>query len=98
MDQIAPGIVDYAQSIRTASESIIDAINRARLSVAMTDAQRELLAVQVQRAQQGLPPINTQVYTGAGGITAGTILGMPAQTFMMLALAAIGVYLLSKRR
>lgn len=61
-ESIAPGIVDYAQSIKTASMSIIDALSYARNSVSMTDQQRDLLSVQLDRARQGLPPLNTSVY------------------------------------
>jgi hypothetical protein len=67
-NQIAPGIVDFAQSIATAGETIISAINRARTQVSMTNQQRDLLDLQLQRAQQGLPPLNVNAST-QGGLT-----------------------------
>lgn len=55
-DIIAPGIVDYANSIKTVGMSLIDAVSQARTSLAMSDYQRQLLQVQIDRAKQGLPP------------------------------------------
>lgn len=63
-NEIAPGIVDIANSIRLVGESLIDAVSRARLSVAMTDTQLQLLDLQLQRAQQGLPPVDVSGYLG----------------------------------
>ena len=54
VDQVAPGIVSYAQSIATAGETLLSAVLRARSSVSMNDAQRQLLDIQLQRAQAGL--------------------------------------------
>ena len=81
-DQIAPGILDYAMTIITSGESILNAINRARISVTMTDLQREQLDQQLQRARAGLPPpalspVNQQIQT---------------QTILM-----IGLYLLTRK-
>lgn len=89
-DQAAPGIVQYAEQIRAIGESLIEAINRARLSVAMSDAQRELLDIQIRRAQQGLPPIQTGAYTN----------GQPAagetSTLVWVALGVAAIALLRK--
>lgn len=84
-DDIAPGIVTYAQSIQTGAESIIDAISRARLQLAMTDYQRDMLQVQIDRARQGLPP----VMPASNGIDQKTIL-------IGLAILA-GLYLITRR-
>lgn len=66
-DATAPGIVDYARAIATAGESLVSAVARARMTLEMSDAQRQLLEVQIDRAQRGLPPIQTTGYTGGGG-------------------------------
>jgi hypothetical protein len=63
-NEIAPGIVSYAQSIQTGAESIIDAISRARLQLAMSDYQRDMLQAQIDRAKQGLPPVAPTASTG----------------------------------
>ena len=66
VDQVAPGIVSYAQSIATAGETLLSAVLRARSSVSMNDAQRQLLDIQLQRAQAGLPPLDVSSITGGG--------------------------------
>lgn len=60
---LTPGIVSYAQQIATFGESLIDAIARAMNSVSMAQAQRDFLQLQVDRARQGLPPLNVDAYT-----------------------------------
>lgn len=65
-DITAPGIVEWANSIRVAGESLVDAVSRIRSQVAMSDAQRALLDVQVQRARAGLPPMDIGGYLGTG--------------------------------
>lgn len=66
VNTIAPGIVDYAQTIRSVGMSMIDAIAQARNTLAMSDAQRQMLDIQIQRAQSGQPPINTAQYFSGG--------------------------------
>jgi len=87
-NQIAPGIVDFAQSIATAGETIISAINRARTQVAMTNQQRDLLDLQLQRAQQGLPPLNVNA-VNQGGLT--------LTPTMMIVGGLLLVYLLTRK-
>lgn len=65
-EKIAPGIVDYAQTIRSVGMSLVDAIAQARNTLAMSDAQRQMLDIQIQRAQAGQPPINSTQYFGGG--------------------------------
>lgn len=89
-DATAPGIVDIARQLQAAGESLIDAISRARMTVAMSDAQRELLQIQIDRARQGLPPIQTAPYTTTGG--AGFIDGK-----VLLVLLLVGLVLATRR-
>lgn len=91
VDQIAPGIVGYAQTIATASDTLVSALIRARSQVAMNDTQRQLLDLQIQRAQQGLPPLNTSAITGTG--SQGVTLTGP----MILGIAALLIFALSRR-
>lgn len=89
-NEIAPGIVDYARTIQTIGESLIDAISRARMSLAMTDYQRSMLDVQLDRARQGLAPLPTNYGVGTGSqIDSKTV---------MLALAAIAFLILMTRK
>lgn len=87
-DATAPGIVDYARAIATAGESLVSAVARARLQLDMTDAQRQLLDVQIDRAQRGLPPIQTTAYTGGGGVSAQGITITPG-LLLVAGLAAV---------
>ena len=43
-------------------ETYADALLRIANSIVKTDAQRKLLDMQVQRAQRGLPPLDTRGY------------------------------------
>ena len=95
-ETIAPGIIDYANQVRVAGETIIDAVARVRLNLAMTDAQRELLQIQIDRARAGLPPIQTSQYGVGGGQL--QVQGLTLQNpLVLLALVAIVVMLLRKR-
>jgi hypothetical protein len=86
-NQIAPGIVQYAQSIATAGETLVSALVRARSMVSMNDTQRQLLDIQLQRAQNGLPPLNTAAITGTGSqgltLTGPMVLGLIALFLFM---------------
>ena len=86
-DRIAPGILDYAMTIITSGESILNAINRARISVTMTDLQREQLDQQLQRARTGLPPTTLSP----------TNMQIQTQTILMIAAALVGLYLLTRK-
>lgn len=72
-NEIAPGIVDYARQIQIFGESLIDSISRARTQLALSDAQSELLRIQIDRARQGLPPIQTTAYTSGASIDPKTL-------------------------
>ena len=85
-DQIAPGIVDYALTIITSGETLLNAVNRARISVSMTDAQRELLAVQMERARLGLPPTVTRAPSG-----------IDQKTLLLIAAGVLVVWLMTRR-
>lgn len=95
-DSIAPGILDYANTIKAVGESWIDAIARARMTVAMTDAQRQLLDIQIDRARQGLPPLNTQPYT-SGGVNIGGA-QLSGQTLLILAALVVVAIMVSRKR
>lgn len=80
IDDTAPGIVQQANTIRLPWESTLDSITRAISTLAMADAQRKLLNVQIQRASQGLPPLNSAQY----GIGASVNVGVAPETQRML--------------
>lgn len=74
-DQIAPGIVAQAQKIAQPGESIIDSISRAISTVVMADSQRQLLNVQLDRAKQGLPPLDVSQYAVGANLSLGVASG-----------------------
>lgn len=88
-DAVAPGIVDIAQSLRTGTETLADAIARAMTTVSMAQHQRDLLQVQLERARQGLPPITTGTYGQQQGID---------PKLLILALAGIALFLALRQR
>lgn len=88
-DESAPGIVQVARQIQTAGETLIDAVNRARLQVAMTDYQAAMLDLNLQRARAGQPPISAAQYSGGGS-------SIDSRT-VWLGLLAIGALVLVKR-
>lgn len=65
-DDIAPGIVSVANSIRVAGESFIDALARARMQVAMSNFQSEMLEINLHRARNGQMPLTTDEYANVG--------------------------------
>lgn len=87
IDADAPGILEYAQTIQAVGESLLDAISRARLTLAMTDAQRQMIDIQLARARQGLPPISTA--QPAPPISSTTIL--------LIVAALVAVYLATRK-
>lgn len=93
-DSIAPGIVAQAQAIRVAGEDWISAITRAITTVSMADAQRRLLNLQLQRAQQGLPPLDSSQY----GLGVSVGIGGDTQKMILLGLAGIALVLLLTRQ
>lgn len=84
-ETIAPGIVEYAQQIRIVGEDLIGAIARIRAQVQMSDTQRQLLDMQIERARTGQPPLNLAQYGLGGATQPQMILGMTPQTLLIVA-------------
>lgn len=96
-ESIAPGILDYALQIKTAGETIFEAVMRARQSVQMTDYQRQLLDLQVQRATQGQPPLDLAAF-GMGGGNTGIVPQQGLTTNTLLVIAAVVVLVMLSRK
>lgn len=95
IETIAPGIIDQARAIAVEGESWIESIARAMGTVAMADYQRRLLNVQLERARQGLPPLDASQYGATFNV------GLAPGTQQMLLIGGIGllaVLLLARRR
>jgi hypothetical protein len=84
-ESIAPGVTRIAQEQKAPGESILDTFTRLLPQLAATYQQKQLLDVQVERARQGLPPLNTNQYA------AGLNVGVSQDTQKMLMYGAIGL-------
>lgn len=63
ISDIAPGLIDVANTQNTTpTQDWITTISRAMSTVIMADAQRRVLNVQLERAKQGLPPMDSSQY------------------------------------
>lgn len=75
-DMVAPGASQAANAERLPGESYIDALARVAQTYLLADSQRRLLNIQLQRAEQGLPPLNSAQY----GIGASVNVGVAPDT------------------
>lgn len=94
IETVAPGILDQARAIAVEGESWIDTIARAMTTVVMADYQRDVLRLQLERARQGLPPLDAAQYG------AGVTVGLSPSTQQLLILGGLGllaVLFLSRR-
>lgn len=89
---IAPGLATVADEIRVSGEDWISAISRAMGTVAMADYQRRLLNVQLERARQGLPPLNASQYGVGVNVEA------PQLNLLLIGGLAVAALLLLRRR
>jgi hypothetical protein len=92
VETIAPGISDVADAIRVQGEDWISSVSRAMGQVAMADYQRRLLNVQLERARQGLPPLDASQYGATVNVQA------PQLNYLMLVGLAAVAFLLLRRR
>jgi hypothetical protein len=90
LDSIAPGISTIVADQQQAGESWVDTLARAIPLIAATVQQQQLLSVQVDRARQGLPPLNVTQY--AAGAQVG--LSPDTKTFLMWGGIGLGAVLL----
>lgn len=83
IDEFMPGFSNYLPTQGAGASDWIDSLAKTAGALAMTNAQRELLEIQLDRARQGLPPLDSSQY-GLGAtvgisrdtiITAGAVLG-----------------------
>lgn len=69
LESVAPNITTIIPQQQAAGESWYDSLARALPIVAATVQQKEILDIQVQRAKQGLPPLDASQY--AAGVNVG---------------------------
>jgi hypothetical protein len=69
LETLAPGVGQLIESQQGHTESWYDALARLLPVMAATYQQKQLLSVQVERARQGLPPLDVSNY--APGVNVG---------------------------
>jgi hypothetical protein len=85
IETVAPGILDQARAIAVEGEGWIDTVARAMTTVVMADYQRDVLRLQLERARQGLPPLDASQY----GV--GVSVGISPSTQQLLILGGLGL-------
>lgn len=93
IESFAPGATTIVQQNQTPGESWIDAAQKIITGLVMTNQQRQLMDLNIERARQGLPPIDINRYSGVGvnvGLSQGT-----QQLVLYLALGAGALILLN---
>lgn len=94
IEKTAPGITKVINQQSQPGESWIDTTQRVLTMLTMTQAQRQLLQINLERARQGLPPIS-----GAdAGLSVGVEVGRDTRQLIMIGgVALLAVLLLSRR-
>ncbi|NBW68608.1 MAG: hypothetical protein EBR47_07990 [Betaproteobacteria bacterium] len=89
----APNSTQIIAQNQPPGESWIDTAQKILTGLVMTEQQRQLMQLNIDRARQGLPPIDINRYTGVGvnvGLSQGT-----QQLVLYLALGAGALILLN---
>jgi hypothetical protein len=92
-NQAGPGVVDAIKQAQNPGEKWTDTFVKIATNLGLGVQQYQLMNLNVQRARQGLPPIDVASYSGAGvnvGLSAGT-----QQLVTYAGLALIGLVLLN---
>jgi hypothetical protein len=96
INQISPGLGTSAvQAASTSGQSWVQTLANLATSLTLANSQRQLLNVQLQRAQQGLPPLD------ASQVGLGVSVGISSQTQKLVLLggaALLIVLFLAMRR
>ncbi len=96
LEQIAPGINTKINQTQTTGESWIDTLTKLVPALSMTVQQVQLMQLNIERARNGLPPIDIASYSGMG-VNVGL---SPATRNLLIygGIAVIAVLLLTRSR
>lgn len=75
LESFAPNVVQKIAESQTPGESWVDTAQKIFSALVMSEQQRQLMQLNIERAKQGLPPIDISRYSGVGvnvGLSAGT--------------------------
>jgi hypothetical protein len=92
-NQAGPGVVEAIQQAQNPNEKWTDTFAKIATNLGLGFQQYQLMNLNVERARQGLPPIDVARYSGAGvnvGLSAGT-----QQLVTYAGLALVGLVLLN---
>ena len=95
-DIIAPGFNEKVAVSAAPGEDWLTTAQRIMTAVTMTYQQQQLMSLNIERAKQGLPPLDIAQYTGVGvnvGLSPAT-----QQLVMVLGLGLLGILFLGRRR
>ena len=96
LEEIAPGINTKINQTQTANESWIDTLTKLVPALTMTVQQVQLMQLNIERAKNGLPPIDIASYSGVG-----VNVGLSPQTRNLLiygGIALVAVLFLTRGR
>jgi len=94
-DTIAPGFNEKVAASAAPGEDWLTTAQRIMTAVTMTYQQQQLMSLNIERAKQGLPPLDINQYTGVGvnvGLSPAT-----QQLVMVLGLGLLGILFLSRK-
>ena len=91
LDSIAPGITSNIAQVQQPGQSWTDTLQSLLPTLATTYQQYQLLGVQVQRAKQGLPPLNVSQY--GAGVQVGMSSDTQKTVLMVAGIIAAGIAL-----
>ena len=94
-DVFAPGFNDKVAAAAAPGEDWLTTAQRIMTAVTMTYQQQQLMSLNIERAKQGLPPLDIAQYTGVGvnvGLSPAT-----QQLVLVLGLGLLGILFLSRR-
>lgn len=95
IEKIAPGMTAVISQQSQPGESWIDTAQRALTMLIMSNTQRQLMQINLERARQGLPPITASQAGLAFGVEVGS---ETRQLLMYGGIALIAVLLISQLR
>lgn len=88
IDEFAPGFAAQIPEQGAGAADWIDALSKTATALVMTNAQRELLSVQIERARNGQPPLDSSQY----GL--GATVGVSPETIKLAGLVGGGLIVL----
>lgn len=95
IDKIIPGAAQQVETSKVPGESYIDALIRLASAFTIADSQRRLLNVQINRASQGLPPLDMSNYSV--GATVNVQASADMQRTILFAVLGLGALLVLPR-